>query len=392
MDYKKIIEDNKEYVRQLRRYFHQYPELSFEEVETTKAIAKELDKLGIDYEINPEKNTGIVATICTNPNGKRIMLRGDIDALNVTEKNDFDFKSKNEGKMHACGHDGHIAILLGAAKILKEMEDQIDGTVYFVFQPAEEVGRGAQYMINFSDWYEKTDAVFGGHVWSGLETGKINCEPGPRMAAADMFTIKVHGKSGHGAQPHQTVDATVVAASLVMNLQTLVSRKYNPLDELAVTIGALQSGQRFNIISGEAHLEGTIRYFSPEIAKTIEENMRNMIEHICAAYGATYEFDYHYIVPATINDEQAAELGQRTIVEVLGEDALSYVEKTTGGEDFAYFMKDKPGAFVFVGTNNPEKGADYAHHNERFNMDDDVLSAASMVYAKYAINYLNENK
>lgn len=384
------IKDNQEIVRQWRRYFHAHPELSFEEVETTKAIAAELDKLGISYEINPEKNTGIVATIASKTPGKAVMLRADIDALNVHEKNDVDYVSKREGFMHACGHDGHIAILLGAAKYLKEHEDEIKGTVYLVFQPAEEVGSGAPYMMNFGDWYEKVDNVFGGHVWSGLEAGKINCPPGPRMAAGDQFIIHVHGKSGHGAQPHETVDATVVAAALTMNLQTLVSRKYSPLDSLVVTVGSSHSGQRFNIISGEATLEGTIRYFSPEIAETIEDNLRQMAEHLCAAYGATCDVEYTYIVPATINEESSALRAQRCVREILGEDALADLEKTTGGEDFAYYLKHKPGAFAFIGTANPEKHTDEPHHNECFDMDDDVLSAASLVYAAYALSFLNE--
>ncbi|MCI5839276.1 MAG: amidohydrolase [Peptoniphilaceae bacterium] len=391
MDFEKIVEENKEYVKNLRREFHMHPELSAHEVNTTKRIAKELEKFGIDYEIAPEWNSGILATISTNPNGKRVMLRADIDGLNVKEMNDFDFKSQNEGAMHACGHDGHIAILLGAAKILSEHKDLINGTVYLVFQPAEEIGEGAKYMIRFKDWYEKVDNVFGGHVWGELDAGKISVEEGPRMAAGDKFTIDVIGKSGHGAKPDESIDATVVASAIVMNLQTLVSRKYSPYDDLVVTVGELKSGNRFNIISGSAHMEGTVRYFSKKIGDTIEERMNEVIVNTAKAFGADAKLKYEKIVPPTINESKSSKLAEDTVKETLGEEHLTKYTRTTGGEDFAYYMQNKPGCFAFVGIKNENKFKQYPHHNERFNMDDDVLSAASLVYAKYAINFLNSD-
>ncbi|MDO4594070.1 MAG: amidohydrolase [Tissierellia bacterium] len=389
MDYKKIIEENKEYVRNLRREFHKYPELSFEEVQTTKKIAEELDRLGISYEINDVKNTGLVAKI--KGNGKKaVMLRADIDALNVDEKNDVEYKSMVKNKMHACGHDAHIAILLGAAKILNENKEKLNGDVYLVFQPAEEIAEGAKYMINFSNWYEKIDNVLGGHVWSGLEAGKISCEAGYRMAAGDYVKISVTGKSGHGSEPSETIDATVVAAAIIMNLQTVVSRRYSPLDELAVTIGKITSGVRFNVISGYAEMEGTVRYFSDHISDTIEQTIKEVCENTAKAYGASCEVDYQKLVLATKNEEKSSALAQKTIEEVLGKDHIAPMKKVTGGEDFSQYLQKKDGAFLFIGTGNSKKQTDFPHHSERFDVDDDVLSSASMVYAKYAINFLDK--
>ena len=222
--------------------------------------------MGIPYDINTDTNgCGLIGVIEGKGPGKCVGLRADMDALNVKECTELDYKSQVDGKMHACGHDAHTAMLLGAAKMLKEQENNFNGKVYLVFQPAEEVGEGAKAMMKFGDWYKEVDNMFGTHVWSNMEAGKVSVEPGERMAAGDQFILKVKGKSGHGSAPHETVDAVVVASSIVMNLQTLVSRTYSPLDSVVITVGSFHSGNRFNIIAGEAVLEGTYRYFSREI-------------------------------------------------------------------------------------------------------------------------------
>lgn len=386
---KEYVEKYKDYVRDMRRYFHKHPELSYEEFETTKKIAEELDAMGIPYEINDQtKGCGLVGVIEGKGPGKTVALRSDIDALNVKECNEVDYKSTVDGKMHACGHDAHIAVLLGAAKMLMEEKDNFNGKVYLVFQPAEEVGTGSKAMMKFGNWYEETDNIFGCHVWSNLEAGKVNLEPGPRMAAADKFVLKVHGKSGHGSAPHETVDATVVAAAIVMNLQTMVSRKYSPMESVVVTVGHLCSGNRFNIISGEAVLEGTNRYYSREVGETIEKYMLQIAENTAAAFGATVELDYTYVTAPTINDEKSTEMAQEAAKKVLGEDALEHMEKVTGGEDFSFYLMDKPGCFGFIGIKNPEIGADYPHHSNHFNLDDSVLSGGSALYAQYALDFL----
>lgn len=393
MDIRELIDKNEDYIIEMRRYFHQNPELSFEEHETTKKIAEELEKMGISYEIPEEEpKTGVIGLIEGPKPGKTVALRADIDALNVCEKNDIEYKSQNEGKMHACGHDTHISMLLGAAKILSEIKDELCGRVYLIFQPAEEVGLGAKYMIRQGTWFDEIDSIYGSHIWTGIEAGKISVEEGPRMAAADKFKIKIKGKSGHGSLPNETVDAVVVGSAVVQNLQQLVSRNYSPLDSVTVTIGSFHSGNRFNIIAGDALLEGTNRYFSREIGKNIEADMNRVIKGVCDAYGADYELEYEYIVVPTINDENCSKIAENALRKVAGEDAIAKMQKTTGGEDFSFYMEKKPGCFGFVGCRNSEIGADFPHHNERFNVDESVLANGAGMYAQYAIEFLNENK
>ncbi|MGF0095153.1 amidohydrolase [Peptoniphilus sp. SGI.035] len=390
MNVKNLIEKNKDYIIEMRRYFHMHPELSFEEFETTKKIAEELEKMGIPYEIPTEEpKTGVIGVIKGGKPGKTVALRADIDALNVTEKNDVEYKSQNVGKMHACGHDTHMAMLLGAAKMLKEVQNDLCGKVYLIFQPAEEVGLGAKYMIRQGNWFEETDNIYGSHIWSGVEAGKISVEAGDRMAAADMFKIKIKGKSGHGSLPNETIDAVVTGSAVVQALQQLVSRNYSPLDSVTVTIGSFHSGNRFNIIAGEAEMEGTNRYFSREVGERIENDMRRVIKGVCDAYGATYELEYTYILGPTINEEKSSQIAEKAIEKFAGKDAVALMQKTTGGEDFSFYLEKKPGCFGFVGCRNPLVGADFPHHNERFNVDESVLANGAATYAQYAIDFLN---
>lgn len=390
-DVKTLIEPYKEYVRNLRREFHKHPELSNKEFETTKRIARELDALGVSYELDTKRNTGLVGIIKGHKPGKAIALRADIDALPVEERTGLDFQSQNPGIMHACGHDGHIAILLGAAKMLQENLDQLEGTVYLVFQPAEETGAGAPDMLAFGDWYEKTDAVFGGHVWSGLEAGLISVEAGPRFASSDIFTIHIQGKQAHGAQPQTGVDALVVAAAMVMNLQTIISRNISALDSAVLTIGNIQCGTEWNIVNGEATMGGTVRSFDKAKRDEIIKDMERIVEHTALAFGAKATLQYEKRVPPTVNEEKSSALAERVVVDVLGKEHLTKFQKVMAGEDFANFLEGKPGCFAFIGVRNPAYDAVHDHHNNHFNMDDSVLSAASAVYAQYAIQWLKEN-
>ncbi len=381
-------EKYRDYVIGARRHLHAHPETSLEEVLTTAYLMRELDAMGIPY-IKGEP-TGLVATIKGKKPGKTVALRSDMDALNILEKNEVSYKSQVDGKMHACGHDGHTAILLGAARILKDQMEELPGTVHLIFQPAEETGHGAKILINTGTWYEETDNIFGAHLWSYLPTGKISLEPGQRMAATDRFQIKIQGLSGHGSMPHQTVDAVVVASAMVMNFQTIVSREYSPMEPLVVSVGSIHSGTAFNIISGEAVLEGTIRYFSKDIGKTIESSMRRVMESTAALYGASAEMIYTYNLPPVVNDEASSALAYEAASRILGEENIVLQEKTTGGEDFAFYLEHKPGCFVFIGSGNHEKGTDFAHHNDHFDLDEDVLLHGSALYAEYAISFLKK--
>ena len=381
-------EKYRDYIIGARRHLHAHPETSLEEVLTTAYLMRELDAMGIPY-IKGEP-TGLVATIKGKKPGKTVALRSDMDALNILEKNEVSYKSQVDGKMHACGHDGHTAILLGAARILKDQMEELPGTVHLIFQPAEETGHGAKILINTGTWYEETDNIFGAHLWSYLPTGKISLEPGQRMAATDRFQIKIQGLSGHGSMPHQTVDAVVVASAMVMNFQTIVSREYSPMEPLVVSVGSIHSGTAFNIISGEAVLEGTIRYFSKDIGKTIESSMRRIMESTADLYGASAEMIYTYNLPPVVNDEASSALAYEAASRILGEENIVLQEKTTGGEDFAFYLEHKPGCFVFIGSGNHEKGTDFAHHNDHFDLDEDVLLHGSALYAEYAISFLKK--
>ncbi|MDY5305219.1 M20 family metallopeptidase [Fusobacterium gastrosuis] len=387
MDIKNISNKYKDYVIEKRRYFHMNPEPSFCEFNTSKVIKEELDKLSIPYIVSAE--TGIIATIKGKENGKTVLLRADMDALEVCEKNEVSYKSQKDGLMHACGHDGHVAMLLGAAHILNEIKEEIKGEIKLLFQPAEEIATGAKKMIEETNITDQIDSAFAIHLWQGVPVGKVSLESGARMAAADMFKIKIKGKSGHGSMPHETVDAALTAAAVLMNLQHLVSRNTNPLDTLVITIGKMEAGTRFNVIAGEAVLEGTARSFSKEVWEKIPEQLERVINSTCDAYGATAEIELNRATPPLVNDEKISEILKNSVEKLYGAEAVTKYEKTPGGEDFAYFTQKVPGALAFVGIRNDEKGIDAPHHNEKFDMDERGLEIGTNLYVQFALDFLN---
>ncbi len=386
MKIKELANKYKKYVIDMRREFHMNPEPSWEEVGTSQRIKDELDKIGIPY-ITVAK-TGIVATIKGGKEGKTVALRADMDALQVQEANDVAYKSKNPGIMHACGHDGHTAMLLGAAKILNEIKNDIKGKVKLFFQPAEELAEGAKKMIE-EGAMEGVDGVFGIHLWADLPCGKVNIQAGPRMASADLFSIKVKGKGGHGSLPHQGVDAIVVASAIVMNLQSIVSREISPLDPAVVSVGTFKSGTRFNIIAKEAILEGTTRSFNHKVRNSFPNIIERIVKETARSYRADAEVEYVFGTPPTINESECTKLAQDSIQKILGKEALIEMERVTGGEDFAMYLEKAPGAMAFVGAGNEEKGASYPHHHERFNIDEDGLEIGTALYVQYAVDFLN---
>ena len=390
MNVRDITKKYKDYIIEKRRYFHMNPEPSFNEYNTSKVIQEELIKIGIPFEIFAK--TGIIATIKGKSSGKTVLLRADMDALEVCEKNNVSYKSQKEGLMHACGHDGHIAMLLGAAHVLNEIKNDISGEIKLFFQPAEEVAKGAKAVIEESKITDFIDAAFAIHLWQGIPVGKISLESGARMAAADMFSIKVKGKSGHGSMPHETIDAVVVASAIVMNLQHLVSRNTNPLDTLVVTVGKLTAGTRYNIIAGEALLEGTIRSFSDEVWKKVPEQIERVVKNTAAAYNAEAEIDLVRATPPLVNNQDISDILKASAEKLYGEEVVTKYEKTSGGEDFAYFTQAVPGALAFVGIRNDEKGINSPHHNETFDMDEEALEMGANLYAQFAIDFLNLKK
>ncbi len=390
MDIKKISGKYIDYVIEKRRYFHMNPEPSFGEYKTSEIIKKELEKLNIPY--ISTAGTGIIATIKGDEAGKTVLLRADMDALEVYEKNEVSYKSKKEGLMHACGHDGHIAMLLGAAHVLSELKKEIKGEIKLLFQPAEEIAAGARKVIEETKITDQIDSAFAIHLWQGVPVGKISLEDGARMAAADLFKIKVKGKSGHGSMPHETIDAIVVASAIVMNLQHLVSRNTNPLDTLVVTVGKIEAGTRNNIIAGEAYLEGTVRSFSEGVWKAIPEKFERVVQNICKAYEANAEIEFIRATPPLVNDKKISDILKKSAITLYGEDSVIKYEKTPGGEDFAYFTQKVPGALAFVGIRNDERGINAPHHNERFDMDEKGLEIGTNLYVQFALDFLNSKE
>lgn len=373
-----------------RRDLHQYPELPFEEVRTTQRIAEELDKIGIEYRLT--RPTGIIAEIKGSKPGKTVLLRADIDALPVMELNQkIDYQSKIPGKMHACGHDSHAAMLLTAAKALYHIRDQLKGNVRLVFQPAEEIAAGAKVMIEQGVMHN-VDNVFGMHIWSQLPTNRIACQIGPSFASADILTVTFKGKGGHGSMPHDTVDAAMVASAFVMNIQAIVSREIDPLEPAVVTIGKMEVGTRFNVIAENAVLEGTVRCFSVEVREKIEKAIRRYAEHVAAMYRATAHVDYIYGTLPVINEERSALFAQSIIQQAFGDHVLSSERPTTGGEDFSYYLEHAPGAFALVGSGNKVKETNWAHHHGCFNLDEDGMVLGAELYAQYAWAYLQQNQ
>lgn len=385
---KELIAAYSDELTELRRTLHRKPEVSWEEFETTQFICEYLDGLGIDY--RRTEPTGVIAEITGGKPGKTVALRGDMDALQVEELNkDLPYASTENGKMHACGHDAHTAMLLIAAKALNEIKEDLPGSVRLLFQPAEEVAEGARMMVE-QGAMEDVDNVFGIHIWSQMPTHKVSCTPGPSFASADIFKVTFKGKGGHGAMPHDCIDAAIVASSFVMNVQSVVSRTIDAQQPAVVTIGKMTVGTRFNIIAENAVIEGTVRCFDPETRDYIEKQLQHYAENTAAIYGAKAEVEYTQGSLAVINDKSSAQLVQRVASEAFGEDVLFNEKPTMGAEDFSFYLEKAPGSFALVGSGNPEKDTEWAHHHGKFNIDEDALSTGAELYAQYAWAYLNE--
>lgn len=383
MDVKKEIENNREYAVKLRRYFHRYPELSWEEVNTAKRIRKELDQMGIPYVKVAE--TGTVATLKGRSDRPVVGLRCDIDALPIKEIKDLEYKSCHEGVMHACGHDSHITMLLTAAKILSENRDKLDCTVKFIFQPAEEVMGGAEKMLASRE-LDDLDTVAGMHIFPFLKSGTISVEAGPRYTSAGFMNIKIIGRSGHGAMPQYVVDPIYVGAKVVDALQSIASRETNPVDTVVVSVCTFHSGKLANIFDQTAELSGTIRTFNPELRKELPAMIERIARNTCRAYRADYEFEYIPGVPATINDERCSRIAEESVRKILGQEGLVTYTRTPGGEDFAYFLERFPGVYAFVGCGNEEKDCCYSLHHERFDLDEEGMLAGAAFYVQYLLD------
>lgn len=373
----------------IRRDIHLHPEIGFEEIRTADLIADRLEKLGIQVQKGVGK-TGVIGLLKGKCEGKTIMLRADMDCLKIVEKNEIDYKSENMGLMHACGHDVHVAWLLGAAEILAEMKDELQGNVKFVFQPAEESAKGAKLMIKEGVLDNpKVDAVIGAHVWPYLETGKVGIKKGILMAATDNFKLTIYGKGGHGAHPHKCKDPIASASEIYMGLQTIVSRSISPLDPAVISIGKFYSGIAYNVIPDTAFLEGTARTLSSETRNRIPELMENIIRGITESNGTKYKFEYTQYHPCINNDNSLTDLIQKSAEELMGNNVIEHIETPTmAGEDFSYYQEEVPGSFFWVGTGNEKLGTDLPLHSSNFMVDESVIHETAALMAKCAIDFL----
>ena len=348
-----------------RRDFHMHPELGYEEERTSKIVEEHLREWG--YTIK-RVGTGIIADIGNGE--KKIALRADMDALPVQEENDVPYKSRTPGKMHACGHDAHTAMLLGAAKIIAEHKEELPNKVRLIFQPAEEGGNGALKMIE-GGGLEGVDAIFGLHVWMELASGIVGIREGPVMAGVGRFDVEIEGKGGHGASPHETIDPVPIAAQAILAFQTIISRNLNPLESGVVSVGAIKGGEAFNVIPERVYMNGTYRFFTQETKKLIEKRIEEVLKGIVLANNASYKLKIKEVAPPTINDPQMASLAKR-VAQKLGL-KVDDVPKSMGSEDFAFYLQKVPGAFIALGIKNEEKGITHPHHHPKFNVDEEVL-------------------
>lgn len=388
MKIRELAEKYNDYIIERRRFYHSKPELSFHEIETTKALVEEMKSMGIEVTTFPDYY-GLVGLIRGKKTGKTVMLRADIDGLPVEEKTGLPFASTN-GNMHACGHDAHIAMLLGAAKILVDIKDELEGDVKLLFQSAEESCYGAKYYVD-NGVLDGVDAIFGMHIWGSLEAPLMNLESGERMASVDNFKITVIGQSAHGSAPHLGKDAVVAASSIIMNLQSFVSRINNPINPLVISIGTINGGQRFNIIANKVEMEGTIRTYSRELRATLENYLREIIENTAKALGCEAKLEYYYYAGPVINEhEDLNRIARNAAIKLYGEENLTTMPKLMGSEDFAYFMERVPGFYGFIGALNKEKGIIYSNHNDKFDVDESVLHRGSALYAQFAYDFLKE--
>lgn len=387
MDIKELSQACGQYIIDRRHYYHAHPELPEQEKETIEAIHRDLLALGISDIRRMEHCHGLIATIHGGHEGKTIALRTDIDALPVTEATGLPFASENQGVMHACGHDAHIAMLLGAAKILNECKDELCGNVRLVVQPSEELASGAKAMVR-EGALDGVDAIFGHHVMGDLDAPYFSVGMGPRMAGASFFTIDVEGFASHGSTPHDGKDAITAAAAIINNLQQCVSRLNDPSKPLVVTIGTIESGGRFNIIPNHVHMEGTVRTFDENTK--VEEHMRRIIECTAAAFDMKATLDFRWLTRVVVHkDENLVALAENAARKLYG-DIVKTIPPMMGSEDFSEYGVKVPYVYCIHGIRDEGKGHIYNNHHEKFDFEEDCLPRGAAIMAQFAVDYLAE--
>ncbi|HEX5679574.1 MAG TPA: amidohydrolase [Desulfobacterales bacterium] len=382
---RQFVQTEKEHVISDRRHLHRIPETGFNEVKTSAYVAERLNGLGLEVQTGIATH-GVVGLLRTGKPGLTLMIRADMDALPITEETGLAFASAHPGCMHACGHDSHMAMALGAAAVLHRLRDRIKGNVKFVFQPAEEGPGGAQPMIEAGVLENpKVDYALACHLWSERPEGFIGVRPGAFLAAMDRFDIKIRGKGGHAAQPHLCVDALEVGTQVVGALQRIVSRQTNPIEPAVVTVGTFNAGTAFNIIPAEALLSGTTRTFNEETWTSWASRLEKVVAGVCEAMGARYEFKFSRGYPATVNDAAVADVVRRCAIAVVGEERVVEPELTMGGEDMSFFLKRAPGCFYCIGVGR--EGA-APLHNSKFDFNEDLMLLGVETHCRVALDLL----
>lgn len=371
-----------------RRQLHQQPELAFQEFETAKLVSEQLSSLGLEVKTEIAR-TGVVATLEGAQSGPTLLLRADMDALPIEEETGASYASQQPGKMHACGHDGHTAILLATAKYLCPRKAQLKGRVRFLFQPAEEGPGGAAPMIE-EGVLDGVDAAVGLHLWSQLPTGSATVCSGPMMAAADEFRVSIRGKGCHAAQPHLGVDPILIGAQMVQQLQTITARDIDPLEAAVLTVSKFQAGTAYNVIPSSAEIGGTVRTFKEEVRIRVRQRMATLLEYLARAHEAEVEFTYKEGYPPLVNDPQMTSVVEAACRDVLDLPSALPDARTLGGEDMAYYLQKVPGCFFLLGSGNSKKNTTYGHHHPKFDLDEDALVLGVELFLRIAERFCSQ--
>jgi amidohydrolase len=378
----------KDWLVEIRRTIHMSPELGFEEVETSKLVAGWLEKFGLQVQRGLAK-TGVVGLLQGEKGGKTVAIRADMDALPLEEANQVPYRSKVKGKMHACGHDGHVTILLGVARLFSSIREQVKGNIKWVFQPAEEGGGGGRIMVEEGVLENpRVDAIFGAHLFPDLQIGKVGIHEKEGLAATDRVIIKILGKGGHGAYPHLSRDPILAAGHLITQIHSIVSRSIAPLDSAVVTIGKVSGGTAFNIIPDEVELLGTVRSLTPRVREELKSRLEQVTQGVAGSFDLDYRFDYQYGYPALVNDPEMSHLVASACAKGIGKENVEFIRPSMGGEDFAYYLQKVPGSFFRLGCRNEEKGIVHPFHSSSFDIDEDVLPFGVEMFARIIDQYL----
>lgn len=381
-----LVQSGHDYVVAMRRHFRKFPELSGQEFETQKKIMSELISMGL--EPREAGGTGVIVDIVGSKVGKMVAIRADMDALPIQDEINQPYCSQNPGCCHACGHDGHTAMLLGIAKVFRAIQDELEGTVRLIFQPSEESFPGGALSMIEAGALDNVDAIIGAHLWQPLAVGTMGITYGPMMASPDAFTITINGRGGHGSMPHQTIDPVYIGSQIVLALKTITGNQVNANELAVLSIGVFKAGDAFNIIPDKAVLQGTVRTFTQSTREIIFTAIDRICNGICAAAGATYTLESHYGFPPVINNPKVAKIVAQVGEKVLGQTAVIELSPAMVGEDFSYYQQQVSGCFMFIGIGNEEKGVVYPHHHPKFDMDERALGHGVEVMVWSALSLL----